>query len=167
MAITLLVRNSKKRGCIIRYKDIGNYLTREQKFEIIRDAESIAGISDWRIIKPDKHHDWLDKRRNDFAKYAAIGDTDAKAGRWSRSVFRMYSRGVATSRDVWAYNSSVDKLASNMKRHTNYCNKQDLDNPIIDPKRAKWTSTLSERLRRTKSPFVENKIRTVLYRPFF
>ena len=169
VAITLLVRNPKKRDCTIRYKDIGDYLTREQKFGIIRNAKSIAGISDWKIIKPDKHNDWLDKRRNDFAKYTAIGDTDAKAGRQSRTIFRTYSRGVATSRDAWAYNSSADKLASNMKSHINYCNKQDPDNPTLDPKQAKWDEELGYKLKRlrTKAVFVQDRIRPAMYRPFF
>ena len=33
--------------CQIRYKDIGDYLSREEKLRIIRESGSFAGISDW------------------------------------------------------------------------------------------------------------------------
>ncbi len=166
VAITILVKNPHKRDCIIRYHNIGDYLTREQKLKIVRDAKSVYGVGDWMAVKPDKYHDWLDQRGGDFAKYVAIGDTDTKAGRKSRSVFRTYSNGVKTNRDSWVYNSSEEQVAKNMKRHINYCNKQDLGNPALDPTRAKWSGALSKRLQ-TKSPFVQSRIRTALYRPFF
>ena len=50
VAITLLVRCPKATGgrCRILYRDIGDYLTREEKLNILRDAGSIAGVTDWR-----------------------------------------------------------------------------------------------------------------------
>ena len=166
-AITILVKNPRTHDCVIRYSNIGNYLTREKKLEIIRDDRSVDGISDWQIIEPDKYHDWLDQRRGDFTKYRPLGDSCTKSNKTDRSIFAMYSNGIKTHRDAWVYNSSKTDLAKTMQRHIDYCNKQDLNNPNIDPKQAKWTSTLSVRLRRTKSPFVKAKIRTALYRPFF
>ena len=46
VAITILVRNSDAGhdGCRILYHDIGDYLTREKKLEILRDTKSIAGV---------------------------------------------------------------------------------------------------------------------------
>ena len=58
VAITILVRNPECRsheGCRILYHDIGDYLKREKKLEILREAKSIAGISDWQTITPDRH----------------------------------------------------------------------------------------------------------------
>ena len=167
VAITLLVKIPNIKGGVVRYRDIGDCLDREQKLEIVRDAKSINGIEDWKIIKPDKHHDWLDQRGGNFAKYTPIGTKTTKAGKDNCAVFKMYSAGIKTHRDEWAYNASAKELAKNMKRHINYCNSQNLAKPIIDPTQAKWTGTLSERLRRAKPPFVEDKIRVALYRPFF
>ena len=119
------------------------------------------------MIKPDKHHDWLDQRAGEFSTYLPMGSKDAKKG-IGNAMFEMYSSGVATGRDVWIYNSSKKELSKNMKTHIDYANSQDLENPIIDSKRAKWTEELSGAIRRTGNQlFDKNKIRTALYRPFF
>ena len=64
VAITVLVRNpnATHEGCRIRYRDIGDYLKREEKLAIVRDAGSVAGIGDWQEIIPDRHHDWVGQR---------------------------------------------------------------------------------------------------------
>ena len=167
IAITILVKNAKKKGCTIHYKDIGDCLNQEQKLEIIRNAKFTKGISGWKKITPDKHHDWLNKRKDDFTKYTAIGNEDTKKGKKINAIFRFYSRGIATSRDDWAYNSSKNNLAYNMKRHIDYCNSQNLDSPEIDSKQAKWTKSLPKRIRKNKPKFDKGKIRMSLYRPFF
>ena len=169
IAITILVKNPKKKGCVIRYKDIGDYHTREKKLEMIKDAKSIQGIKDWQIIKPDKYHDWLDQRGGTrFEEYQPIGSNNTKSGKDDSSVFRMYSRGIATSRDEWAYNSSKRELAKNMKLHISYCNDQDWSKPVQDPKKAKFSGELLSAFKRLgKQEFDNNKIRTSLYRPFF
>ena len=168
VAITILVRNPDKKEHEIHYRDIGNYLSREQKLKTVGDAGSITGIKDWQIIKPDKNHDWLNQRDSTFTKYLPMGSKKAKSGK-GNAVFRMYSAGIVTGRDVWIYNSSKRKLSKNMMRHISYCNKQDLDNPKIDPQQAKWTTELSDNLARlaSKPIFEHNLIRTALYRPFF
>ena len=167
VAITILVKNPKKKTHSIHYYDIGDYHNREKKLEIIRDSESIRGIEGWQEITPDKHHDWLDQRTGEFSKYLPMGSKDGKAGKDTRSVFKNYSSGIATARDVWAYNSSRDVLSKNMRRHIDYCNSQDLDNPKFDPTQAKWTEELLNKLKKSKSTFNRNQIRIALYRPFF
>ena len=165
VAITILVKNPNKKKCTIHYKDIGNYLTREQKLSTVRKSKSITGITDWQIIKSDEHHDWLDQRDNSFLQYATIGDREAKT---ENIVFKRYWNGVATSRDMWSYNSSKTNLGKNMKRHIGYCMSQNPDEPIFDSKQAKWSPGLSDRLKRSpKQKFDNNKIRISLYRPFF
>ena len=64
VAVTILVRNpdADHDGCRIRYHDIGDYLTREKKLDMVREAGSIAGIEDWQTITPDRHHDWVGQR---------------------------------------------------------------------------------------------------------
>ena len=167
VSITILVKNPTKETHSIHYCDIGDYHSREKKLEIIRTAGSIHGIKDWQTIKPDKHYDWLDQRTGEFSQYLPIGSKDAKAGK-DNAVFRIYSSGVKTHRDVWVYNSSEKILSENMKMHIDYCNSQDLDRPIIDPKRVKWTLNLSKNLKQHGlQKFIKSKIRIVAYRPFF
>ena len=47
IGITILVKNPIKQGCTIHYKAVDDYLdTQEKKFEIVRNAQSITGITD-------------------------------------------------------------------------------------------------------------------------
>ncbi len=97
-----------------------------------------------------------------------IGSKDAKSGNSVTAVFRVFSNGVSTSRDQWAYNPSKSTIVKNMKKHIQYCNKQDWSRPVIDPKQAKWDTELSRKLTKFgKQAFSESKIRIALYRPFF
>ncbi len=167
VSITILVKNPDKKNCTIHYKNIGDYLTRDQKLEMIKNSKSIIEIKDWQIIIPDKHYDWVNERRDEFTNYVPIGSKDVKSNKSSNAIFKMYSSGVKTHRDEWMYNSSKKELSQNMKRHIDYCNSQDLNKPNIDPKQAKWTAELSDKLKRKKANFDKDKIRIALYRPFF
>lgn len=167
VAITLLVKQSNKKGCKIYYHDIGDYLTRDEKLHILKSTKSIKGIKTWNTIKPDENYDWLDQRRSDFKRYKPLGLKRLNLKSSSSSIFKVHSGGVATSRDAWVYNSSVKQLERNMKRHINYCNSQDLDNPVIDSKRGKWGRGLSQKIKKRKPKYDPDKIRSASYRPFF
>ena len=169
VAITILVRNPDKKEHEIHYRDIGDYLSAEQKLNIIAKSGLMADKKDWQIIESDKNHDWLDQRNDAFVEYIPIGNKETKSGKGdANTIFRMYSRGIETTRDTWMYNSSKRNLSKNMKRHINYCNTQNLNNPTIDPRQAKWTSELSDSLMKlnSKPVFEQNLIRATLYRPF-
>ncbi|WOV92759.1 MAG: type ISP restriction/modification enzyme [Candidatus Nitrosoabyssus spongiisocia] len=167
VAITILVKNPAKKGCTIHYKDIGNYYNREKKLEMIKNAKSIQGIKNWVNIIPDKHHDWIEQRNDTFSNYTSLGTKNAKSGKSENVIFQTYCLGVATGRDVWTYNSSKSVLTNNMQRHINYCNKQGWNKKLVNPKQAKWTEDLVNRLKKTESHFDKTKIRLSLYRPFF
>ena len=170
VAITILVRNPDKKEHEIHYSDIGDYLSREQKLSMLSDAGSITGIKNWQAIKPDKNHDWLDQRGNAFAEFIPMGNKKTKSGKGNEdAIFRIYSLGIATGRDMWMYNSSDKMLSKNMKKHINYCNTQDPKKPKIDSRQAKWSRDLSNALARlaSKPEFDKQLIRNSLYRPFF
>ena len=82
VAITIFVRNqnAKRAGCRILYRDIGDYLKREEKLTILRDAVSIAGVDEWREITPDRHDDWVGQRDEAFQALYPMGSKEAKAG---------------------------------------------------------------------------------------
>ena len=117
VAITILVRNPKAShgGCRILYRDIGDYLKREEKLETLRTAKSINGIKDWRRITPDRHHDWIGQRSEAFQKFYPMGTKDAKAGKADDAIFRLYSRGLETARDAYIYNYSQIIHHANIK----------------------------------------------------
>ena len=118
VAITILVRNpdAAHAGCHILYRDIGDYLKREEKLAVLREAGSIAGIEDWRTITPDRHHDWIGQRSEEFQKLYPVESKAAKAGRTDEAIFSLYSRGLATSRDAYIYNFSRAACAQNVRK---------------------------------------------------
>lgn len=169
VSIIILVKNPNKKTHIIHYKDIGDYLSRERKLEIISSIESIRGINDWTIIKPDNNYDWVDQKIRSFTLYLPIGIAKSTN---ENAVFRRQGNGLATSRDSWVYNFSKGEISKNMKRQIEYCNKQDLSDRNLnkkehDPRQVSWTGDLLHRLKNNKTIFDKNKIRISLYRPFY
>ena len=180
VAITILVKNPNAAhdGCRIHYRDIGDYLNREEKLDILREAVSISGFSDWQEITPDKHHDWIGKRSDAFAQFYPLGSGNARAGKADDAIFRLYSRGLATGKDAYIYNFSRDACAENARRMTrDYLNalQECEDNPELTVDEAvrchssniKWDGELKDNLRRPKkTQFEDSYIRKVVYRPF-
>ena len=117
VGIVILVRNpnAAHNGCRILYRDIGDYLKREEKLKILRDAGSIAGIDDWHEITPDQHNDWIGQRDEAFQKLYPIGSQEARAGRENEAIFKLYSRGLMTGRDAYIYNFFQDGCAANAR----------------------------------------------------
>ncbi len=91
------------------YKDIGDFLSREQKLKAIRDR----GFSqvDWAPIEPNDHGDWITHRTETFAAFRAIG---SKTG--EPAIFNNYSLGLATARDAWVFNYSREQVGENVHR---------------------------------------------------
>ncbi|MCY4426446.1 MAG: DEAD/DEAH box helicase family protein [Halieaceae bacterium] len=118
VAITILVRNPQAghEGCRIRYRDIGDYLKREEKLAILREAGSIAGIKDWRTVTPDRHNDWISHRSEAFQEFYPMGSKDSKAGRADDTIFKLFSNGYKTGRDAYIYNFSHDACADNARK---------------------------------------------------
>ncbi|WP_345119657.1 type ISP restriction/modification enzyme, partial [Bartonella pachyuromydis] len=187
IAISILVKNpeSEQRGKIY-FRDIGDYLTRQEKLTIIESLGSIDGITrskqGWKIITPDKHSDWLDQRDDSFKEFLAMG---VKKGR-DKKLFETFSCGLKTNRDAWAYNSNHEALSKNMnnmivfynsevkrfndvyahtdrKTHTNIVD----DFVNSDAKKISWSLNLKQYLRKKKSfEFEETCLAESLYRPF-
>ena len=118
VAITILVRNPNAghEGCSIHYHDIGDYLKREEKLSSLQKAESIAGVEDWQTIVPNAHYDWINQRHEAFQALYPIGLKTVKAGKSDEAIFRLYSRGYATSRDAYIYSFSKDACAENARK---------------------------------------------------
>ena len=180
VAITILVKNPNAAddGCRIRYRDIGDYLKREEKLTALREARSIKGFTDWQIITPDKHHDWIGQRSDAFAQFYPLGSKDAKAGAANDAIFRLYSQGVNTARDVYLYNFSRKTCAENARKMTEdylaALSEIEANSGLTEDaaahchaKNLKWDRELMNQLKRKKKNEFENSyIRKAAYRPF-
>ena len=183
VAITLLVKNPAKTGpAAICYKDIGDYLSREQKLDII--AHSDIAIMDWAQITPNEAGDWINQRNDSYQHYMPIGDRDGGSG-----IFRRYSRGLLSGRDAWVYNSSaaaveknaratIDFYNSEVDRYIAFCQARSITDPKAhvddfinaDTKRISWNAADKNNLRRgVKAPkysYTQAALRQGAYRPF-
>jgi len=176
VAITLLVRNPKHKGPVdIYYYDIGDYLTREEKLKIISKFGEVEEIP-WTQLLPNASGDWINQRDEKYSTFIPLSDKDNK-GRDSQAIFKMFSTGIQTGRDMWSYNFSKQFLVQNTKKMvTNY------NNFLSDFKKARksiseitraskkdmsWSAGLLDKLKRGKQAvFNEEDITSGIYRPF-
>lgn len=185
ISITILVKNPTVKGnrASIHYHDIGDYLNREEKLEIVSKFASVSNPEmKWRTLHPNEHGDWLNQRNDIFSTFIPIGDKDDKKNKKTFFV-PYYTNGVKTNRDAWVYNLSVSKLEQNCKRTINFFNEQSLafnnarsKNPTLaveefidsDLTKISWSRALRNDVEKSRQyVFNSGKIRNALYRPFF
>ena len=189
VAISLLVKNpsAAARGAIY-FRDVGDYLSREEKLAMVASFGSVAGLTAvqaWSPITPDAHGDWLKQREESFGRHFILGEKGGEST--ASTLFLTYSRGLETGRDEWAFNSSRTLLAKRMTAMIEFYNAEvsrlDSAHPALDAKgrarilrdflnrdsaRIKWTDSLeSEVARGSRLSFDESCVREGLYRPFF
>ena len=126
IAITLFVKNpaAKNQKAEIHYHDIGDYLKREEKLEIIKKLCSVSNAEmEWEILQPNDHGDWINQRNEGFSTLVPI-TPEKKYDVTSHSVFITESCGVATARDSWVDNFSKERLISNIKTTIKFYNEQ-------------------------------------------
>ena len=114
VAITILCRvKGKPKDGYVHYCDIGDYLSREQKLQMVHDFISIDGI-DWNTIFPNDRGDWINKADESFGRHILLGDKKT----FAPSVFSsLYSRGIATGKDAWQYGFFLGSLRANNERY--------------------------------------------------
>ncbi len=171
--------------CDIHYRDIGDYLSREQKLALISEA----GIDnlEWQTLTPSAEGDWINQRDTIFNKWPPLGDRSDP-----RSIFASYSLGLATNRDAWVVNYSRAHLTKNVKRlianyqraresFNGYCESRGLSasteatvNEFLaehpdysQANHVKWSVGLKLRMARGKAiRFDDTALRSTAYRPF-
>lgn len=123
-------------------------------------------------IVPDAHGDWLNQRDDSYARFMRVDGKKAS----ENSIFKNYSRGVATSRDAWVYGSNKRKVLEHVANSITFYNSQvkalaanpnyEID---LDPKKMKWDRLQKNTILRGK--IVEDvsvsKLYLSYYRPFF
>ncbi|NMD95002.1 DEAD/DEAH box helicase [Rhodococcus sp. BL-253-APC-6A1W] len=188
VAILIGVKNPTHTGtCEIYYRDIGDYLTREDKLRIVDD--NTLDTVNWQTITPNAHGDWTNQRNDEYLTWPAIGDKSSTA---TPAVFSTYSRGLSTGRDAWCYSSSraglaesIDELVNQYRatqaRFTAYCTDigepkptQNTATAFLDANadltgtgRISWNRGLrNDLVKGTEIAFSEDSVRLGSYRPF-
>ncbi|HEY9808255.1 MAG TPA: type ISP restriction/modification enzyme [Halomicronema sp.] len=184
VSINLLIKKKegKKSQCQIYYAAVGEFWRKDEKYAYLDKSQHLGGV-DWQEIQPDKKNTWLNAGlQADFDTFIPIGTKESKAakGEATDAIFKLFSNGVQTSRDDWAYNFNADELAGNIQRTIATYNEQvrkwqdrqdnsvNVDDFVIyDDTKIKWSSRLKECLKANiATQFTPEKIRYSLYRPF-
>ena len=168
VAIAVLIKNSTHTGpAEIQYRDIGDYLTREEKLDILTNEGSLENTA-WEAITPNEHGDWINHRDEKYDTYQPIGDKATKGKQTTPGIFENYSNGLKTNRDAWCYNFSSAQVESNMRRMIDFYNTQlEVDEPSNDPTKIAWGGGLkSDLARQKKHRFDTSAVQSGMYRPF-
>ena len=184
IAITILVKKPKTsdEAARICYHDIGDYLSREEKLNILHNMGDVSNpLMQWVSITPNEHGDWLNKRSEQFKLYTPL-EPEKKFGKGNKSFFEGFSLGLGTNRDAWVYNSSLVELQANITKTIDFYNQQvesyktakqemSLDNFLADKRdstKIVWTDTLIRDLQKGIKYTIDTSRYTVgMYRPYF
>ena len=156
----------------IYYYDIGDYLNREQKLDIIIKFKSMENLP-FTQLTPNEHGDWISRRNDQFSAWIPI-EADKKFDSTSQSFFTIYSLGCATNRDAWVYNYSYSELCKNIQLTIDHYNHQQKliatgikSDPERDFSKGNWTRDWLNALKRHKTFAEQEKFYTkAIYRPF-
>ena len=166
----------------ISYARVDEFWRKEEKYRYLASKEHYRNV-EWKPITPDRQHTWLTEGLDTgFETFVPMGSREAKAkkGEGADVIFKIYSLGVNTSRNDWAYNFDRNVLTGNMKRMIDTYNEQrsrwkqrtdqdaNIDDFVTsDDQKIKWSEALKRNLARGRTAnFSEKKIRVSSYRPF-
>ena len=155
---------------------------KKQKFDFLNEREHIGNI-DWQTIQPDARYTWLTEGLHpEFETFIPMGTKEAKATKSEAMdvIFKIYSNGVKTNRDAWAYNFNRNVLTKSISGMIDTYNEQVLkwqhrenqnanvdDFVNYDDEKIKWSRDLKAKLKRERTTkYAAHKGRTSLYRPF-
>ncbi|HMJ07402.1 MAG TPA: type ISP restriction/modification enzyme [Pyrinomonadaceae bacterium] len=168
---------------------------KEQKYKFLDEHGSVSNI-EWTEITPDAKGNWLTAgMEKEFDEFISIGNKEAKASSKTESetIFKIFSNGVKTNRDAWAYNFNKKKLANQIQSTIEFFEehrqrwhrsenltrvkklreqKVDLEKIIDDfvaneDSKISWSGTLKSAIVREDAiNFDAERIRETLYRPF-
>ncbi|WP_238700017.1 type ISP restriction/modification enzyme [Helicobacter pylori] len=192
IAVIFFVKDTSVKNSAIHYYDIGDYLKREAKLNLLANFENLDSVP-FKEITPNEKGDWINQREYGFEKLIPL-KRDKKLQ--NPSVFDINSSGVVSGRDPWVYNFSqktlkqsvqtcIETYSADLKRfnevfreafeqRTKGVKKADLykhlnDREITtDKTKIAWTDGLKNKLIKNKKlpESSEERARLSLYRPF-
>lgn len=176
VAIAFFVRGGRGGG--IRY-------LRRPKDETARDKLSwLSGLdpaaAEWERLEPGPRADWIGQVENDWDDLIPVADKKTKAAKvkgQERAVFKLFSLGVSTNKDDWAYDIEEEHVARKMsfyriafeEEKMRWRNRKDRTVAISDflDRRIKYTHDVAQLLEKDKllETGLERQFLS-MYRPF-
>ncbi|GAA9420019.1 DEAD/DEAH box helicase family protein [Helicobacter pylori] len=112
IAIIFFVKDKSVNNNTIHYYDIGDYLKREAKLNLLAGFENLESVP-FKEITPNDKGDWINQRNDDFEKLILL-KRDKKLKIFD-TIFDINSGGVASCRDPWVYNFSPNALKQSVQ----------------------------------------------------
>jgi predicted helicase len=191
VSINLFIRlpraGDAQRGAKILYHAVPTEWRKEQKYDFLNKAVSIAGVK-WRTLKPDGKHNWLtSKTASEFGRFLPLAGKKGEATGHQElpTIFRTHSLGVSTNRDSVVYGFDEERLAKRVEQFADDYNAelhrwqtkakppgtpQELARYVDDFVKydsVKWSRDLKLKLIRGISiEFLPTAVRRSMYRPF-
>ncbi|WP_302366829.1 type ISP restriction/modification enzyme [Brachyspira aalborgi] len=169
--------NQKKAN--IKYYNIGDFLSGDKKLMSLQQDISFFDFED---IIPDNKGQWLNQTNNDFYEHTALIDKNVKNQKVGKAIeqkaiFKLFTLGVSTNRDNWAYDFDKEQLEKKIKYFLKIYNKErnsfkginylDSDKNSKLNYSIKWSRDLKKDLASNREyKFNKSNIRKCLYRPF-
>ena len=164
VAVTFLVKDPAHSGpAVIHYRDIGDYLSREDKLAIV--AGSRVEEMDWDQLVPNEAGDWINQRYATYATRQPIGGKKEPD-----RVFRMHTNGLKTNRDAWVYSYSLPQLSQRVAGMVDYYNEQarrGAEPEFLDPSLFSWNRADKNNVVRGRCySYDPGRLFLGMYRPF-
>lgn len=163
----------------IKYYNIGDFLSGDKKLMSLQQDISFFDFED---IIPDNKGQWLNQTNNDFYEHTALIDKNVKNQKVGKAIeqkaiFKLFTLGVSTNRDNWAYDFDKEQLEKKIKCFLKIYNnerKKWADKKLNDANfndnldySIKWSEHLKKQLIQNKEiKFNKKSIVKCLYRPF-
>ncbi len=193
IAVIFFVKDKSVQNNTIFYYEVGDYLKREAKLNLLAGFENLESVP-FKEITPNNKGDWINQREDGFDKLIPL-KRDKKLKIFD-TIFDLNSGGVVSGRDPWVYNFSPNALKQSVqncidtynadlkrfnahfreafKQRTKGVKSADLykhlnDQEITtDKTKIAWAQNLKTQLIKGKKldDFSQEKISVSLYRPF-
>ena len=182
VSINLFVKKKGSTDARICYYRTDDLWDKKRKFNFLQERTHVGTI-EWQTIQPDRRYTWLTEGLHaEFETFMPMGTKEAKAGQGEAVdvLFHIFSNGVKTNRDAWAYHFNHNALIENMNRMIRHYNAEvdrwkrrenqeaNIDDFVIsDNRKISWSGDLKQALKKEKTGyFTIDKVRQSLYRPF-
>ena len=179
VAIGFFVRtsSSNKKGRVHYHALVDGHSGSEKLAEL--KALSLASIT-FNQIAPDVKHNWLNQADSNFSSLLSLANRQTKLAKnttQEQAVFRLYSMGVISNRDDWAWDSSRTALSKKIREFSRIYQAElerfAIDNPDRNTigdwvdRSIKWTSELEDHLAKgDRIIFRPRRIVSAFFRPF-
>lgn len=117
VAISFMVKRHRQKGCKIFYARRPEMETAEDKIAFV--GNNSASMLHFDQIIPDSNGNWLHQTNNDWDTLVPLADKKTKSAKKTtqeKAVFRLFSLGIGSNRDDWAY----DLERTNLVRKSKY-----------------------------------------------